>query len=247
MMVRVTTSFTPPGRAATLAVAVAVIALTAAVSACGGSSPTTQPPSSPAASPAAVTPVNPQGKAPGGSQRIGGPAQGLTLDVPKSWVTVNFAQQNMQEAIRKIGLHGVNQAALAQDLQALLKLHAVYAVDARSIASSPGHFATNVNGYCTSSGVSASGAAGVSLLRQSAVTELQQLGAQNLSQTDVEVGGIPGVQTSYTLSTSGAGTLHAAQLEVLPAADRACFITLTAAGPLPTTVLAQIAPSVHYS
>jgi hypothetical protein len=55
------------------------------------------------------------------------------------------------------------------------------------------------------------------------------------------------VQTSYALSTSGAGTLHAAQLEVLPAPERACFITLTAAGSLPTTVLAQIASSVQYS
>jgi hypothetical protein len=153
----------------------------------------------------------------------------------------------MQQAIKKIGLHGANQATLTQDLQALQKLHAVYAVDTASIASSPGNFATNVNAYCTNSGVSTSGAAGVSILRQSAETELRQLGAQNLSQTDEEIGGIPGVRTSYTLSTSAAGTLHASQLEVLPAPSRACFVTLTAAGPLPTAVLTQIAPSVRYT
>jgi hypothetical protein len=258
MMVDVIASFRPLGRAARVAASVAVIGIASGVSACGGSSP---PPSSPpaasattlpattspaATSPAAVTPVNPQAEAPGGYQRIGGPGQGISLDVPKSWVTVNFSQQTLQAGIKKLGLHGVSQGALTQGLQALQKLHAVYAVDTRSIASSPGHFATNVNAYCTSSGLSASGADGVSILRQSAVTELQQLGAQNLSQTDVKIGGVPGVQTSYTLSTSAAGTLHAAQLEVLPAPERACFITLTAAGPLPTTVLAQIAPSVQY-
>jgi hypothetical protein len=260
MMVDVIASFRLPGRAARLAVSVAVIGIAAGVSACGGSS-STPPPSVPpvagattppatappaATSPAAVTPVNPQAEAPGGYQRIGGPGQGVSLDVPKSWVTVNFSQQSLQAGIQKLGLHGVNQGTLTQGLQALQKLHAVYAVDTRSIATSPGHFATNVNAYCTNSGLSESGAAGVSILRQSAVTQLQQLGVQNLSQADVTIGGVPGVQTSYTLSTSAAGTLRAAQLEVLPAPERACFITLTAAGSLPTTVLAQIASSVQY-
>ena len=261
MMVGVIASFRPLGRATRLAASVAVIGIASGVSACGGSSSPTSPSSPPAAlattapattapaatTPAAVTPTNPQAEAPGGYQRIGGPGQGISLDVPKSWVTVNFSQQSLQAGIKKLGLHGVSQGTLTQGLQALQKLHAVYAVDTRSIASSPGHFATNVNAYCTSSGLSESGASGVSILRQSAVTELQQLGAQNLGQTDLKIGGVPGVQTSYTLSTSGAGTLHAAQLEVLPAPERACFITLTAAGSLPTTVLAEIAPSVQYS
>jgi hypothetical protein len=40
--------------------------------------------------------------------------------------------------------------------------------------------------------------------------------------------------------------LHAAQLEVLPKPDRACFVTLTAAGQVPRDVLAHIARSVRY-
>ena len=209
-----------------LAASVAAIGLAAAVSACGGSASTTQTSS---------------------SQRIGGAAQGMSLAVPSSWVTVNFAEQTMREAIRKIGLHGISQATLTRDMQALQKLHAVYAVDSKSTVGSSGHFATNINAYCTNSGITESGSAGVAILRQSAATELQQIGGQNLSQTDLKVGGVPGVQTSYTLSTSGAGTLHAAQLEVLPKPGRACFVTLTTAGQLPRAVLAQIAPSVHYT
>lgn len=248
MMVDVIAYFSTPRRAARLAALVAVIGIAAGVSACGGSSPTTQPSSLPAAtSPASTSPAaSPQAEASGGYQRIGGPGQGLSLDVPKSWVTVNFSRQSLQAGIKKLGLHGVSQATVTRSLQALQKLHAVYALDTRSMSTAPGHFATNVNAYCTSSGLSESGAAGVPIMRQSAVTELQQVSAQNLSQTDVEIGGVPGVQTSYTLSTSGAGTLHAAQLAVLPAPERACFITLTAAGSLPATVLAQIAPSVRY-
>jgi hypothetical protein len=209
-----------------LAASVAAIGLAAAVSACGGSASTTQT---------------------SGSQRIGGAAQGMSLAVPSSWVTVNFAQQTMREAIRKIGLHGISQATLTRDMQALQKLHAVYAVDTKSTVGSSGHFATNINAYCTNSGITQSGSAGVPILRQSALTELQQIGGQNLSQADLKVGGVPGVQTSYTLSTSGAGTLHAAQLEVLPKPDRACFVTLTTAGQLPSAVLARIAPSVQYT
>jgi hypothetical protein len=188
MMDGVIATFRPPGRAARLAASVAIIGIAAGVSACGGSSSTTPPPSSPpaasattlpattspaATSPAVVTPVNPQAEAPGGYQRIGGPGQGVSLDVPSSWVTVNFSQQSLQAGIKKLGLHGVSQGTITQGLQALQKLHAVYAVDTRSIASSPGHFATNVNAYCTSSGLPESGAGGVSILRQSAVTELQ--------------------------------------------------------------------------
>jgi len=233
-----------------LAASVAAIGLAAAVGACGGSASTTQTSSSPtsgAPASASTSPTSAPAAAPAGYQRIGGAPQGVSLAVPSSWVTVNFAQQTMREAIRKIGLRGISQATLTRDMQALQKLHAVYAVDIKSTGSSPGHFATNINAYCTNSGITQSGSAGVPILRRSAATELQQIGAQNLSETDLKVGGVPGLQTSYTLSTSGAGTLHAAQLEVLPKPDRACFVTLTTAGQLPTAVLARIAPSLQYA
>lgn len=233
-----------------LSAAVAAIGLAAVVSACGSSASSTSPASaSTAASPSTVpegSPI-PPGGTPAGYQRIGGPAQGLTLAVPSSWVTVNLGAQTLREAINKIGLHGADQATLTQALQALQKLRAVYAVDRSSMASSPGHFATNVDAYCINSGMTDSGSASVPLVRQLAMSELQRLGAQDITQRDVEIGGIPGVQTSYTLSTTGVGTLHGAQLEVLTRPQRGCFITLTAAGSLPSAVLAALAPSVQYT
>jgi hypothetical protein len=249
-----------PVKGSVLSAAVAAIGLAALVSACGhAASPTSQPPSAPAtsapasasapASPSTVPEGSalPPGGTPAGYQRIGGPVQGLTVAVPSSWVTVNLGVQTLREAIRKVGLAGADLATLAQTLQALQKLHAVYAIDDSSVAGSPGSFATNVNAYCINSGLTDSGSASVPLVRRLAVTELQRLGAQNITQQDVEIGGVPGVQTSYTLSTSAAGTLHAAQLEVLPKPERGCFITLTAAGPLPSAVLSVLAPSVQYT
>jgi len=249
-----------PVKASVLSAAVAAIGLAALVSACGSAaSSTSQPPSAPATSapasasaPASPSTV-PQGSAlppggtPAGYQRIGGPVQGLTVAVPSSWVMVNLGVQSLREAIKKVGLHGADQATLTQTLQALQKLHAVYAVDDSSVASSPANFATNVNAYCINSGMTDSGSASVPLIRRLAVAELQRVGAQNITQQDVEIGGLPGVRTFYTLSTSAAGTLHAAQLEVLPKPERACFVTLTAAGPLPGAVLTVLAPSVRYT
>ena len=238
-------------KASVLAASVAAIGLAVAVSACGGSASTTQASSSPTtrapASAAPTAPASASAAVPAGYQRIGGAAQGLSLAVPSSWVTINLARQSMQEAIKKLGLHGASQATLTQALQAMQKLHGVYAVDIKSIARSPGHFATTINGYCVTSGITDTGSAAVPILRQEVAAQLPQIGARHLSQADVEVGGIPGVRTSYTLSTSAAGTLHAAQLEVLPKPDRACFVTLTAAGHLPRAVLAQIASSVRYT
>jgi hypothetical protein len=232
--------------ASVLAASVAAIGLAAAVSACGSLASTAQPASSPTAR-ASTAPTSAQAAVPAGYHRIGGAAQGVSLAVPTSWVAINFAQQSLQQAISQIGLHGVSQATVAQDMQALQKLHAVYAIDVKSIFSSAKHFATNISAYCTSSGVTETGSAGVPLVRPVAAAELQHVGAQNLRQTDVEVGGVPGVETSYTLSTSGAGTLRGAQLEVLPKPDRGCFVTLTAAaGHFPRAVLAAVAPTVRY-
>jgi hypothetical protein len=257
-MVDVTTSSWLRARIA-LAASAAAVTLSATVTGFGGpASPPLQPAGSRAAAVAVSSgsgprtsaspgPGTPGANAPAGYQRVGGATAGLSLAVPSSWVAVNLARQTPQEAIRQIGLHGVSQATLAQTLRALSKLHAVYAIDVRSIADSSAHFATNMNGYCTDSGLSESGRASVTLLRKLAAAALQRLGAQNIAQTDVVMGGVPGVQTSYTLSAPAVGTVHAAQLEVLPRPGRGCFITLTTAGQVPRAVMAELARSVQYA
>jgi hypothetical protein len=184
---------------------------------------------------------------PPGYQRVGGATQGISIAIPSSWATVNLAQLNLRQALQQMGLKGVSQATLSQNLQALIKLKAIFAADLASVKNAPGHFATNINAYCSSSGTSASGSAGVPLLRQSAEAELPQvLHAQHVTVSELKIGGVPGVAVGYALTSTTSGTLHAAQLEVLPKPGRACFVTLTAAGPLPVGVLPTAAATAQF-
>jgi hypothetical protein len=184
---------------------------------------------------------------PAGYQRVGGATQGISIAIPSSWATVNLAKLNLKQALKQMGLKGVSQATLSQNLQALIKLKAIFAADLKSVSSSPGHFATNINAYCSKSGTSQTGSAGIPLLRESAKEELPQvLHAQHITVTEVKIGGVPGVQVGYTLASTTSGTLHATQLEVLPKQGRACFVTLTASGPLPSGVLRTAAATAQF-
>jgi len=238
-------------RGSVLAASAAALGLALAVSACSSGGSTSAPPTH-SASPRATTSTgsttstSSSTSLPAGYQRVGGAAQGVSMAVPSSWISINFAQQNMRQAVQKIGLHGVSQATLTQDLNSLQKLKGVYDVDVKSVKNSPEHFATNISAYCTASGISQSGSAGVPVLRQSAASQLGQVGAENIKQTDEEIGGVPGVKTAYNLSSSAVGLLQGAQLEVLPKPDRVCFITLTAGGSFPSAVLDTVAASVQY-
>jgi hypothetical protein len=211
-------------------------------SAAPGTAPASTAPASTASSAPAETSV------PAGYQRVGGAAQGISFAVPGSWAAINLAKQTEQQAAQKLGLQGVSANQLVQDMQSLQKLHGLVIYDVKSAVDSPAHFATTLNAYCTSSGVTDTGSASLPLLRQETMAGMQQIHAEHITQKDVTVGGVPGLQTSYTLSSSGSGTLEGAQLEVLPKADRACFMTLTAAeGAFPSTVLPVVAATAAYS
>jgi len=228
-----------------LAVCAAAIGLAAAVAASGGSAAASPAPR--AAPGAAQAGASARTSVPAGYKRVGGATQGISIAIPSSWVTVNLAQLNLKQALKQMGLKGVSQATLSQNLQALIKLKAVFAADPKSTASAPGHFATNINAYCANSGTSDTGQAGIPLLRQSAETELPRvLHAQRVTVSEVTIGGVPGIQVSYTLASTTSGTLQAAQLEVLPKPGRACFVTLTAAGPLPSGVLPTAAATAQF-
>jgi hypothetical protein len=198
-------------------------------------------PASPASSAPAATSV------PAGYQRVGGSAQGVSFAVPDSWAAVNLAKETEQQAAQKLGLQGVSAEQLIQDMQSLQKLHGLVVFDVKSAVDSRVHFATTLNAYCTSSGVTDTGSAALPLLRQEAIAGMQQIHAGHIAQKDIAVGGVPGLQTSYTLSSSSAGTLDGEQLEVLPKPDRACFLTLTAAkGQFPGKVLPKVAATAVF-
>lgn len=140
---------------------------------------------------------------------------------------VNLAQETIQSAASKLHVHGISASTIVQDMEALQKLHAVFVIDVKSAIDSPQHVSPNLNAYCTDSGVTDVGAAGVPLIKTVGAAEFEKLGATDITQKDLDIGGLPGLETSYKLSSSSAGTIDESQLEVLPKPDKACFVTVT--------------------
>ena len=179
------------------------------------------------ASPAATPSSSPT--VPAGYSRVGGSEQGISVAAPSSWVAVDLANETLQNAANKLNLHGLSASEIVQDMESLQKSHAVLVVDVKAGVDSPQHFTPNLNAYCGVSGVNDVGAASVPLIKSLASAEFEKLGATNVTQKDLEIGGVPGVETSYDLSASGVGTIYASQLEVLPAPNKICEVTVSGA------------------
>ena len=156
--------------------------------------------------------------------------QGISVAVPNTWVEVNPAKETMESAAKQLNLPGLSASTLVQEAETIEKLHGIIAIDLASAVKSPEHFTRNINAYCVTSGINDTGSAGVPFLQQAAKTEFSTI-ASDITQRDVEVGGVPGVETSYQLSTKSGMKIGAAQLEVLPKPDKGCFVTLTYGSP----------------
>jgi hypothetical protein len=215
-----------------------VTGIAVAVTACGGATGTVKPAvsathsasaaasGSPAASPtASPAGSSSAGAVPAGYTRVGGAAQGISIAAPTSWVAINLAKQSIQSAANSADLKGISSAELVQDMTALQKLHGVIVFDVTSAVD--GLFARNLNAYCSTSGVTEVGAAAVPLVKEEAAAEFQKLDATHITQRELEIGGVPGVETSYQIYSSTEGTIYGSQLEVLPATDKICFVTVT--------------------
>jgi hypothetical protein len=202
------------------------MAVTSCSSAPGTAKPTasaTQSASEVAASSASASPS----AVPAGSTRVGGAAQGISVAAPSSWVPIDPTKDSTETIAGKVGLKGISAATLVQDIETLQKLHGILVIDVKFAVDNPHAFDPNLSLYCSASGVTDAGAAGVSLLKTSAAAEFQKTGATNISQKDVQVGGVPGVETFYQLSSSSMGTIYGSQLEVLPKPNDACFVTVS--------------------
>jgi hypothetical protein len=210
-----------------------VIGIGVAVTSCSSAPGTVKPAASATRSASAAVSGSPAapgspGPVPAGYTRVGGAAQGIAIAAPASWVAINLAKETAENAAKEIDLSGVSASALVQDMESLQKLHGIAVYDVKSAVDSPSHFARNLNAYCAVSGVTEAGAAGVPLLKAGAAAEFEkQLGATHITQKDLKIGGVPGVETSYQLSSSTEGTIYASQLEVLPKPDKVCYVTVS--------------------
>jgi hypothetical protein len=238
----------------------AVIGIGMAVTACGSAPATVKPAVSatqsasatasggPAASPtASPAETGSAASVPTGYTRIGGAAQGISIAIPASWVVVNPANQSIASAAKEAGLKDISPATLEQDMTSLQKLHGIIVFDVKSGVDSPEHFTRNLNTYCSVSGVTEAGAAAVPFIKSAATAEFGQLGGTNITQQDLEVGGVPGVETSYQVQSSTVGTLHGSQLEVAPKPDQLCFVTLSfGAGESGGSILSTAAATARF-
>ena len=219
---------------------VSTVASSASPSGSGSVSPSGSVSSSGSAGPSAAA-------VPSGFRRVGGSPQGISIGVPSAWVAINLAKESIQTAAHSIGLTGISASTLIQDMESLQKLHAVFVFDLKSVADSASHFAANLNAYCSNSGITDYGSAGVPFVQQAAAIEFRQLHAADVKQRDIKVGGVPGLETTYQLTSASAGTLQAGQIEVLPKPDRACFVTLTSVkGQYPSRVLTVAAATAKF-
>ena len=207
--------------------ALVVIGIATTVTACGNASSSATHASAPASSPAA--PASAAVAIPAGDHRIGGAPQGISIEVPASFTEIDLGSLTAaQTSLSRLGLTGAKAATIKQAIPNLEKVHGLIAVDP---ASAAGGFASNLNAYCVDPGTDLTGSDLVPALKQGASQLQQQLGATDVSSTDYQVGGVPGVETTYQLQTPGFGTIYGSQLEVSAKPHKACFVTLTQSRP----------------
>jgi hypothetical protein len=172
--------------------------------------------------------------------------QGISLAVPNSWVSANPAKQSLASAASKLDVPGINASTLEQDMQSLQKNHAIFAFDLASAPSTPDHFVRNINAYCMSSGITDTSSAGVPFLTQGMKSEFSTV-ASDITQHDVTIGGVPGIETSYKLNSASGADVQGAQLEVLPKPDVVCYVTLSFSSPqTPGNYLAVAAATAQF-
>ncbi len=178
---------------------------------------------SPAASPAGSSSAAP---VPAGYTRVGGAAQGISIAAPTTWVAINLAKQSIQSAANSADLKGISSAELVQDMTSLQKLHAILVFDVASAVKS--HFARNLNAYCSTSGVTEVGAAGVPYGQGGGGGRIPEPGRDEHYPAGARDWRGAGSATPPTRSTPRPqGTIYGSQLEVLPAPDKVCFVTVT--------------------
>lgn len=198
------------------------------------------------AAPATASPSPAAEPVPSGYTRVGTATQGVSIAAPSKWAAINPTAQAIQEIEKEFHVSGISSSQMTQDIQSLEKLHGIILVDVQSIDATATHYATTLNLYCTPSGITESGSAGLSFFGQAAQEEFQQMGARDVTQKDVTIGGVPGLQTSYQLSSSD-GVIYGSQLEVLPKSGRSCFVTLSGVkGEFPVNVLAVAAATAQF-
>jgi hypothetical protein len=181
-----------------------------------------------------------------GNQRIGGATQGVSIEVPGSFSVLDLTSETTAvNSVAKLGLTSATVNTLVPQVKQFEQLHAALAVDARGAAT--GQFPDNIGAYCLGSGTGLTGSSAVPTIKKQVTSEFGGLQVADVSMSDVSVGGVAGLETTYLLNSS-AGTLAAGQLEVAPKPQEFCFVTLTASpGTFSKSILSTAAQTAQFT
>jgi hypothetical protein len=183
-----------------------------------------------------------------GNQRIGGAAQGISIEVPGSFSVLDLTSETTAvNSVAKLGLTSAAVDTLVPQVKQFQQLHGALAVVPRGAAANSGQFPDNIGAYCIDSGTDLVGSSAVATIKKQLTTEFGGLQVSNVSMDNMSVGGVPGLETTYLLNSS-AGPLAAGQLEVAPKPQKFCYVTLTTSfGTFSTSILPTAAKTAQFS
>lgn len=182
------------------------------------------------------------------AQRIGGATQGISIEVPGSFTVLDLTSETTAvNSIAKLGLTSAAVNTFVPQVKQFQQLHAALAVDTGEAGPSSGQFPGNISAYCDNSGTDLTGGSAVPTIKKQLTSEFSGLEAADVSTGNMQVGGVPGLETTYLLASS-AGTLAAGQLEVAPKPQELCFVTLTTSqGRFSKSVLSTASQTAQFS
>ncbi|GAA4229098.1 hypothetical protein FHR32_007954 [Streptosporangium album] len=157
---------------------------------------------------------------PEGFKRIGGPANGLTVALPRSWIALDLTRDDLEGGLKRSGLTGRALEQARQSLQPLVINKAVWAFDPGSRQTSPSKFTTNLNGYCQPSATTSA-----QELISAAGKELEQLNAKVTQTSTPQISGIKAARLVYSFPAGGL-QIKGTQF-YLPAPGKTCTLTLS--------------------
>lgn len=176
-----------------------------------GASATPSPGSGP---PESAAPV------PEGFKRIGGPANGVTVAIPKGWVALDLTKDDLDKGLKNSGLTGPTLEQAKKSLQTLVDNNGIWASDTGSAKTSKNGFPTNLNAFCQAGRQIST----EQLIRETR-SQLEQLNAKVVETRRMRIGSRDAARIVYSFETNGVkvrGTQY-----YVPVAERTCIVTLS--------------------
>jgi hypothetical protein len=172
---------------------------------------------------------------PAGYKSTGDAVRGISVAVPDSWVMVPL-NVNVKAAASYLSVLGLSEASITElvpDMEAVKEEHGSLFVDVRYARANPKKFTPNLGAVCLDSGTTDMGAVGVAVSKTSLAREVEsKFGATHITQKDLKIGGVPGLETSYQVGTK-LGTLYQSALTVFPKPNDVCTVEVTAGEGVP--------------